>query len=819
MVETAGRQMGLIRIRARSDWRRHARELAVLTLFVGLVGTVVLTTVAGARRTRSTVERFDRNTLAPDAFMMFGGDGAEPALAVARLPGVESADRFSPMSLFNEQGYLAVLASIDGHYGGTIARDRVVRGRRPRQSEPFELALSEPVARRLHIDVGGHLPLTGISGRQSACAFAGAQGADCDAFRQQFFAEPPDFSAFAGPRVELRVVGVTRGLQDAAARADDFATIFLTRAFYERYRNDVATQTGLGVRLKPGTTLQEFEDAAGAVVSRESIVDFSSSAPVFDGLQSTVGVLANGLIAFAAVAALAGFAAIAQILARRAAAGSPDRTVLRALGSSRRALVADVVAPVVPVALAGAILAMLGAWLASPLMPIGTARRVEPRAGFQFDVRALVIGGALIAVGMLAAAALAGWWVTRRAPRARLRRHSSRTRWVGSVPAIVGRRLAFDRDGRVPLRSALSGIALGTAGVVAVGVFGAGLMRLGHEPARYGYGWDLAISGELASDPETPDPSPPPTSSYWDRPAARIAADPDVEQVAHVWLGVPVQTAGGTVLAFAERGPDDFGFVIVAGRRPANEREVALGAKTMRRAHVGLGDRVRVGDRSLRVVGQAIFPVTDDGYPLADGVLFDDDGFVAAGLAQASGFATTGFNTFAVKLRPGSDRDAAVRRLSALSRGDPPMLTRTPAEVDQLRQLDRLPTILAVFLLLVALLALGHALVLTVRHRRSELAVARTIGLTPGQTARTVAWQATTLGVVGALVGLPIGLVLGRAVWAAVARSYGIADDPAWPWVVVALAIPVVVLLANALAWWPGRRAAYLQPAEILRAE
>jgi hypothetical protein len=810
--------MGFIGIRARSDWRRHTWELVVLTLFVGLVGTVVLTAAAGARRTRSTVARFDRNTLAPDVFMMFGGDGAEPAQAVSRLPVVESADRFSPMSLFNEQGYLAVLASIDGNSGDTIARDRVVRGRRSRQSEPFELALSEPVARRLHLDVGDRLPLTGISAEQSACAFGPDTGdPKCAAFKQEFYSA--DFSNFAGPRVELRVVGVTRGLQDVAARSDDFATIFLTRAFYERYRDDVATQTGLGVRVRPGTTLEEFEDAAGRVVPRESIEDLSTSAPVIDGLRSTVGVLANGLVAFAAVAALAGFAAIAQILARRAAAGAPDRAVLRAIGSSRGALIVDGVAPVVPVALLGGALAILGAWLASPLMPIGTARRVEPHAGFQFDVRALVGGGALIAVGLIGAAALAGWWATRRGPRARLGRHSRRTMWVGSVPAVVGRRLAFDRDGRVPLRSALSGIALGTAGVVAVGVFGAGLTRLGDEPGRYGYGWDLAISGERASDPESPDPSPPATSTYWDGPAGRIAADPDVERVAHIWLGVPAQIAGGTVLAFAERGPDDFGFVIVAGRRPVGRDEVALGAKTMRRAHVTVGDRIRVGDRSVRVVGQAIFPVTDDGYPLADGVLFDDVGFAAAGLAQASGFASTGFNTYAVKLRPGSDGAAAVRRLAALNRGDPPMLTRTPGEVDQLEQLDRLPTVLALFLVLVALLALGHALVLTVRHRRAELAVTRTIGLTPGQTARTVAWQATTLGVVGALIGIPIGLVLGRIVWAAVARGYGIADDPAWPVPVVVLALPVVVLLANALAWMPGRRAAHLRPAEILRSE
>ena len=85
--------MGFISLRARSDWRRHAWELVVLTLFVGLVGTVVLTTVAGARRTRSTVGRFDRNTLAPSAAIMFAGDGSAAATKVANLPQGENADR------------------------------------------------------------------------------------------------------------------------------------------------------------------------------------------------------------------------------------------------------------------------------------------------------------------------------------------------------------------------------------------------------------------------------------------------------------------------------------------------------------------------------------------------------------------------------------------------------------------------------------------------------------------------------------------------------------------------------------------------------
>ena len=188
-------------------------------------------------------------------------------------------------------------------------------------------------------------------------------------------------------------------------------------------------------------------------------------------------------------------------------------------------------------------------------------------------------------------------------------------------------------------------------------------------------------------------------------------------------------------------------------------------------------------------------------------------------VSRSSGLGSAGNNSLAVELRHGADRDAATTRLKALNRDEAPTFARTPPEVDQLEQLDRLPVILAAFLLVVALLALGHALVLTVRHRRPDLAVLRTLGMTPSQTARTVAWQASALAVSGALIGVPLGLFVGRLIWSAVAHGYGIADDIAWPVLTLAFTIPAAVLLANALGWWPGRRAARLRPAQILRSE
>lgn len=68
-----------------------------------------------------------------------------------------------------------------------------------------------------------------------------------------------------------------------------------------------------------------------------------------------------------------------------------------------------------------------------------------------------------------------------------------------------------------------------------------------------------------------------------------------------------------------------------------------------------------------------------------------------------------------------------------------------------LRQIDWVPISRAILLGTLGLLAVGHALVTSVRRRRGELAVLRTLGFTRGQV-RAVAWQATTI--------VPVGLVV-----------------------------------------------------------
>ncbi len=142
-----------------------------------------------------------------------------------------------------------------------------------------------------------------------------------------------------------------------------------------------------------------------------------------------------------------------------------------------------------------------------------------------------------------------------------------------------------------------------------------------------------------------------------------------------------------------------------------------------------------------------------------------------------------------------------------------------PSDVDALGKLRTLPLVLGVFLALLAVAALAHALVTTVNRRRGELAILRALGFGRRQSRLAVAWQATLLAVIGVVVGVPLGIAFGRAVWHSLADSFPLVYAPPTALVATLLVIPVALLVANLLAAGPGRRAARIQPAAVLRSE
>jgi ABC-type antimicrobial peptide transport system permease subunit len=142
-----------------------------------------------------------------------------------------------------------------------------------------------------------------------------------------------------------------------------------------------------------------------------------------------------------------------------------------------------------------------------------------------------------------------------------------------------------------------------------------------------------------------------------------------------------------------------------------------------------------------------------------------------------------------------------------------------PTSVVDLGRLRTLPLVLSIFFAFLGAATVAHALVTTVRRRRHDLAVLRTLGFTRRQSRLAVAWQATLIAAAGLAVGIPLGIGAGRLVWRSIADRFPVDYVSPFAIVAVLVAVPVAVAVANALAAGPAWAASRIRPAEVLRTE
>ena len=143
-----------------------------------------------------------------------------------------------------------------------------------------------------------------------------------------------------------------------------------------------------------------------------------------------------------------------------------------------------------------------------------------------------------------------------------------------------------------------------------------------------------------------------------------------------------------------------------------------------------------------------------------------------------------------------------------------------PGEIKNYTGIRDTPLLLGLVLAVLAVGTLIHVLVTGVRRRRRDLAVLKALGFTRSQVRAVVAWQATALAAAALVIGVPAGIIAGRWTWAVFANAAGVSPQATIALPVVLLAVPLVtLLLANLIAAFPGRVAARLRPATVLRCE
>jgi predicted lysophospholipase L1 biosynthesis ABC-type transport system permease subunit len=249
-----------------------------------------------------------------------------------------------------------------------------------------------------------------------------------------------------------------------------------------------------------------------------------------------------------------------------------------------------------------------------------------------------------------------------------------------------------------------------------------------------------------------------------------------------------------------------------------------LGPATLAALHKQVGDWVTVTDNGsapfrLRIAGTATLPSLGVAQTLhtemGTGAVLDYQHIPHATADSPSEILVT--------LHPDADvaaeRQKFLKQIVPAQNGGVVSGVQRPAEITDYRSMGAAPLILAGALAAGAVVSLWLTLAASVRRRRTDLALLKTLGLTRRQLAATVAWQSTLAVAVGALIGVPLGIALGRYLWDRFAGEISVIPEPSVSMLTVLLVIVGALAAANLVAAIPGRAAARVPAAALLRAE
>ena len=151
-----------------------------------------------------------------------------------------------------------------------------------------------------------------------------------------------------------------------------------------------------------------------------------------------------------------------------------------------------------------------------------------------------------------------------------------------------------------------------------------------------------------------------------------------------------------------------------------------------------------------------------------------------------------------VKFASDADRAAGVASLTRAIAPIPVTSAALPRDLASFGRVDGLPIAVAAILGVMAGAVLVYTLLTAIRRRRRDLAVLKALGFLRRDVARTVTVQAMTLSALALVIGLPIGVLLGRFVWRRFVDWQGIPSVPMVSLLALGL-VGLAVLVVSAL--------------------
>ena len=349
--------------------------------------------------------------------------------------------------------------------------------------------------------------------------------------------------------------------------------------------------------------------------------------------------------------------------------------------------------------------------------------------------------------------------------------------------------------------------------IVAALTFGTNFRELLHTPSLYGWTWDATIYDSSGYGNLNPDG----THQVFD-------GKPEIAGWSGAYFGA--DSIDGVNVPLMGMEPDSTVTPpLLEGRMIASPGEVVLGSATASRFGKRVGDIVQIGvapdQTSLRIVGIATFPtigiVHGAHTSLGVGALVVPDlvpGFDRAASGDGppgTPTGTVGPPVVFVRYAPGADRDKAAALVKEVADttsefdGSAVVLTaQRPAEIVNSSEVGGVPTLLAMMLGAATAISLAITLAASVHRRRGEFALLQALGFTRRQVGSSVMWQATATILVGLLIGIPLGLGLGRLLWTAFAEQLDVVPHTSVPILPIVAVAVVALIVANIAAVVPA---------------
>ncbi|NDU76672.1 FtsX-like permease family protein [Actinomadura sp. DSM 109109] len=399
------------------------------------------------------------------------------------------------------------------------------------------------------------------------------------------------------------------------------------------------------------------------------------------------------------------------------------------------------------------------------------------------------------------AVAVSAGAATRRGRALRVQRALARTRLPR--PVSLGLGLPFTRPGRTALT--VTAVAFGVAAVT----FAAGLNR---SLSAYLSDAELTETVHVLVPVDAGRPV-----SLAGRPGTAKVAVTRFEQVHMPGFDRPVQ-----VKAYQGDVTDRHGYRMVRGRWLGGPGEAVVGDPFLKTGGKKIGDTIVVTvdgrKAALRIVGTAL---VDGG----DTVIADWASLASlatrAEPAESSGPRVGKLSSLLeVTLTPGTSPEDYAAALRADG-----IMAHPAAEGIESGQviLLGLLTLLTLGLTTVAGLGVFNTVILNSRDRARDFGVLKSLGATPRQVLTVVLASMAVLGLVGGLVGVPLGVAAHHVVMPAMADTgglvlpYGLMEIFPWPLMLLSVLAGIAIALLGALV--PAGRASRIKTAAALRSE